>query len=72
MKLADNIKSVGLIGNSEKRSCAEAVTRAAQLIRRARRRVLSDPITARLARLDATVCGDAAALAHEEIGRAHV
>ena len=62
---ADQIKRIGLIGNSEKASCAAAVQRAARLIRRAGRKLFSDAPTARLARLSATVCADAAALARE-------
>jgi NAD+ kinase len=64
-KLADKIKRVGLIGNSEKVSCAEAVNKAARLIRSAGRLVFSDADTARLARLRDKVCADAAALARE-------
>lgn len=64
-KLADKIKRVGLIGNSEKVSCAEAVTRAARLIRHAHRRILSDPVTARLAHLDVATFENAASLASQ-------
>jgi NAD+ kinase len=62
-KPADHIKRVGLIGNSEKVSCAEAVIKAARLIRAAGRELFCDPDTARLARLRTGVCPDAAALA---------
>ncbi len=62
---ADKIKRIGLIGNSEKRSCAVAVSRAARLIRAAGRQLFSDAPTARLGQLKATVCADAAALARE-------
>jgi NAD+ kinase len=62
-KLADKIKRVGLIGNSEKVSCADVVTRAARLVRAAGRKVFSDPATAQLARVDGTVCANAAELA---------
>jgi NAD+ kinase len=63
---ADKIKRVGLIGNSEKVSCAGAVTKAARLIAGAGRRLYSDVATARLARLKtAVVCQDAAALARQ-------
>lgn len=64
-KLADKIKRVGLIANSEKVSCAGVVTRAARLINAAGRKVFSDADTARLARLDHTVCADAAKLARK-------
>ena len=63
-KLADKIKRVGLIGNSEKVSCGGAVSKAARLVRAAGRRVFSDADTARLAGLQGTVCADAVELAH--------
>ena len=63
--LADSIKRVGLIGNSEKVSAAAAVKRAAGLISAAGRKIYSDPATAKLARLKAVVCADAAALARQ-------
>ncbi len=63
-KLADKIKRVGLIGNSEKVSAANALTRAARLIRAAGRAVFSDANTARLARLNGKVCADPAELAN--------
>ena len=63
-KLADKIKRVGLIGNSEKVSSANAaLTKAAGLIRAAGRAVFSDANTAQLARLNGTVCIDPAELA---------
>jgi len=62
-KLADKIRRVGLIGNSEKVSCAQAVNNAARLIRAAGRRVRCDTDTARLCRLRTEAEPDAAALA---------
>jgi len=62
-KLADRIQRVGLIGNSEKASCREAVKRAAKVVRAAGRTVFSDGATARLGNLKSTVCPDAAVLA---------
>jgi NAD+ kinase len=62
-KLADKIKRVGLIGNSEKVSCAGALEKAARLIRAAGRTLFTDADTARMARLEATICKDAAELA---------
>jgi NAD+ kinase len=50
-KQADKIKRIGLIGNSEKASCAETVRRAARLIQKAGRKAI--------------VGGDIAALARE-------
>ena len=61
--MAEKIKRVGVVGNSEKVSCAEAVSRAARLISAAGRTLHSDPATARLARLKGVVCSDAATLA---------
>jgi NAD+ kinase len=49
-KLADKIKCVGLIGNSEKAACAGIIRKAARLIQRAGRKVLINPDTAALAR----------------------
>jgi NAD+ kinase len=63
--VADKIKRVGLIGNSEKVSAADAVKRAARLIAAAGRTIYSDPPTARLARLKAVVFPDSAALARQ-------
>jgi len=63
--LADSIKRVGLIGNSQKISGAAAIKRAADLIVAAGRKIYSDPATARLARLKAVVCADAASLARQ-------
>jgi NAD+ kinase len=62
-KLADKIKRVGLIGNAEKVSCAQAVSHAARLIRGAGRRVNCDKDTAQLCGLKAASEHDAAALA---------
>jgi len=63
--LADSIERVGLIGNSEKVSCASVVSRAARLITAAGRRLFSDPVTTQLARLKAVVCPNAATLARQ-------
>jgi NAD+ kinase len=62
-KLADKIKCVGLIGNSEKVSCAGSLIRAAELLRAAKKTVLSDAATAKMAQLRGAVCADAAELA---------
>jgi NAD+ kinase len=64
-KRTDQIRRVGLIGNSDKASCAEVVSQAARLIRGAGRLALCDPDTARLAHMRAAICADAAALARE-------
>lgn len=64
-KPAEKIKRIGLIGNSEKISCADAVGKAARLLRAAGRQIFSDAATARLARLRATICPNAAAVAKQ-------
>jgi NAD+ kinase len=56
---------VGLVGNAQKASCADAVKRAARLVAAAGRVVYSDPVTAKLAHLKAIVCPDPAVLARE-------
>ncbi len=63
--LADKIQRVGLIGNSEKVSCAAAVRGAARLIAASRRKIYSDAVTAELAGAKAVVCSDAATLSRE-------
>ena len=63
--VADRIERVGLIGNSEKVASADVLKRAARLIVAAGRTIYSDPPTARLARLEAVVLPDAAALARQ-------
>ena len=62
-KLADKIRRVGLIANSEKVSCGGAVSKAARLVLTAGRRVFSDADTARLARLQGAICADTVELA---------
>ena len=49
-KLADKIKSVGLIGNTDKAECAGIMRKAAQLVARAGRKPLLNQDTAALAR----------------------
>lgn len=56
---------MGLIGHSGKIPCTNAVSRAAHLIRKARRQVLSDAATAAGARIKCNICADAAELARE-------
>jgi NAD+ kinase len=63
--LADKIKRVGVIGNLEKASCVEAVSRAARLVAAAGRKLYSDPATGRLPKLKAVVSPDVATLARE-------
>jgi NAD+ kinase len=63
--LADKIRRVGLIANSEKIACASIVKLAARLIRAAGRKLFSDPVTARWAGPGSAVFPDAAALARK-------
>jgi NAD+ kinase len=62
-KLADKIKRVGLIGNSEKASSASYLAKAARLLTQAGRTVYCDAHTANLIRLPGTVCRNPAELA---------
>jgi NAD+ kinase len=65
-KLADKIKRIGLIGNAEKASCANAVSAAARLIRSAGRQLACDAETGGFCQLrSAAVHDDAAALARQ-------
>jgi NAD+ kinase len=63
--LADNIKRVGLIGNSSKASGAAVVKQAARLVAAAGRELYCDAATARLARCESVICADAATLARQ-------
>ena len=49
-KQADKIKRIGLIGNTQKATCANIIRKAARLIARAGRRAIIGPDTAALAR----------------------
>lgn len=62
---ADKIKRVGLIGHSEKVPCTDAVSRAARVIRAARRELYSDAATATAAGLKAVICPDTSTLARK-------
>jgi NAD+ kinase len=61
----EKIKRVGVLGNSEKVSCAGVVKQAARLITAAGRRVYSEPVTARWAGIKATICPDVVALTRQ-------
>jgi NAD+ kinase len=64
--VADNIKRIGVIGNSGKVSFAGVASRAARLVRSAGRKLYTDAITAGLVELKPhQVLPDAAALARE-------
>ena len=60
---ADKIQNVGLIGNPDKASCGRAVERAARLIRAAGRKIFTEPVTAKLAKINAKTCADPRELA---------
>jgi NAD+ kinase len=62
-ELAEKIKHVGLIGNSEKVACVGVVKQAARLISAAGRKLYAEPVTAQWAGIKGTICPDAAALA---------
>ena len=63
--LAEKIKRVGLIGNSEKVSCASVVKQAARLVSTAGRKIYADAVTAQWAGKDIAVLPDACSLAHK-------
>ena len=64
--LAKSIRRVGLVANADKPAAVQLVRRAARLIASARREVITDSATARLAQLRQTpTAPDAAALARE-------
>ncbi len=64
-KLAQKIKRVGLIGNSEKTSSRGAILAAARLITKSGRRVFCDRVTARLAGLKCPAYPDTHSLTKE-------
>jgi NAD+ kinase len=63
--VAEKIERVGVIGNSGKSAFPGAVRKAAELIRNAGRKVYSDKTTAKLAKINAVECSDAACLARQ-------
>jgi NAD+ kinase len=63
-KSADHFQRIGLLGNAEKPAAAASVRAAAQLLRRAGRKVFCDAITAQFARIKCEILPDAASLAH--------
>jgi NAD+ kinase len=60
---ADKIKRVGVIGNPDKPSCARTVARAAKLVQAAGRKLLCDPVTARMGGIRGDICPDTVTLA---------
>jgi NAD+ kinase len=63
--VAEKFERVGVIGNSGKSAFPAAVRKAAELIRKAGRKVYSDITTAKLAKINAVECSDAACLARQ-------
>ena len=63
--LADKIKRVGLIGNSDKGSCASVVRQAAELIKAGGRKLYSDRVTAQHAGIKSMICANARALTRQ-------
>ena len=64
-KLAESIRSIGLVANAEKPSSRRLVRKAAALLRAAGREVLTDTSTARMAGMPGTAFRDAAALTRQ-------
>jgi NAD+ kinase len=62
---ANRIRSVGLIGNADKRACHRIVAEAAKLAAKAGRQVFTDAATGELLQLAARVSPDAASLARQ-------
>ncbi|HWX19371.1 MAG TPA: NAD(+)/NADH kinase [Candidatus Binatia bacterium] len=63
--MADKIRRVGVLGNTEKPSCATVVKQAARLLAAAGRKVYSEPATAETAGIKTVVCSDAATLTRQ-------
>ncbi|MBI3876606.1 MAG: NAD(+)/NADH kinase, partial [Verrucomicrobia bacterium] len=64
-KLAEQIRRVGLLANTGKPAVAAAVRKAAALIASSGRQAVTEPATAKLARLRLKQSGDAPSLARE-------
>jgi NAD+ kinase len=62
-KSAEHFQRIGLVGNAEKPAAVARVRAAAQLIRRAGRKVFSDAITAQSAKIKCEILPDTASLA---------
>ena len=62
-KPADHFQRIGLVGNAEKPAAAAHVRAAAQLIRRAGRKVFSNAVTAQHAKIKCEILPDTASLA---------
>ena len=61
----EKIRRVGIIGNSEKVSCASAVREAARIIEKSGRKLLCDSITAGLAGIEAEIFPDSMTLSRK-------
>lgn len=62
-KSADHFQRIGLVGNAEKPAAAARARTAAQLLRRAGKKVFADAITAQHARIQCEILPDIASLA---------
>jgi NAD+ kinase len=60
--MAEQLRRVGVIGNSEKVASVGVVKQAARLISEAGRKVYTEPVTAQWSGIKGTICPDAAAL----------
>lgn len=63
--MADKLKRIGLIGNSDKATCARVVKQAVRLITASGRQAFSDPVTARFAQSKTIVCQNEAHLSEQ-------
>ena len=63
--MADKLKRIGLIGNSDKPTCARVVKQAARIIAASGRQVYADPITAEFAQSKTIVCENESRLSEQ-------
>ncbi len=63
--MADKLKRIGLVGNSDKATCAHVVSQAAQLIAASGRKIYTDLATAQFAETKVIVCQNEAALGEQ-------
>lgn len=63
--MAEKLRRIGLIGNSEKVASVGVVKQAARLVAQAGRKVFTEPVTAQWSRIQATICPDPVSLARQ-------
>jgi len=63
--MAEKLRRIGLIGNTEKVASVGVVKQAAQLVARTGRKVFTEPVTAQWSGIDAVICADAVALTRQ-------